>query len=472
MVATLCLLTCALAPGQSADRADWVLLPRLERGQELVYRGSFTERSLAPNVQFERGYRLEANLFVLDELPLGRRQVAFLTALTPRASRPGETPAGREQPSSVRLEVAEVDERGRLKAPPGVSLAVSLDGPPTAECGALLEVPAGKVGPGASWPADDAGRPPRTWKVAGTDIVRSTACVKLVGEQKSADWDDPRADSTAWWRQDTVWLAPRLGLAYRVERKIRRRDPARTQPTYESVTRYELDTRVNYPGRLFEDYRDVILQARRFQAEAEPLLAQPASYPTQLDALVHKITYYLDDRPRPMPYRQAVLQVRHRAEAARRGEVVPGPAAEDPAPPPAAAVGRRAPDFVVTDLVGRNTLRLSALSGRPVLLVFYNPGTEPGRRALDFARDLAAGDKRLAVLALVAAGDDALARQQHAELHLPFPVADGRGLHVSFGVTATPRLVLLDADGVVRGAFEGWGPEVAGQVREARGRLK
>jgi peroxiredoxin len=461
MVAKLCLLTCVLAAGQSADRADWLLLPRLARGQELVYRGSFSERSLIPNVQFERAHRLEANLLVLEERPR-RWQVAFQTSLTPRA--------GQARPASVRLEVLEVDAQGRLEG--GAGPAVPLEGPPTLECGAFVEVPAVRVGPGFSWPVADAGRPPLVWRVAGTEVVRSTVCVKLVGEQQSSDWDRPRADSTAWWRRDTVWLAPQLGIAYRVERQIKRRDPARAQPTYESVTRYDLDNRLTYSGRLFEARQAEIVQAGRFRAEAAPLLAQPTTYADQLDALVRKITFYLVDHPAPTPYRAAVLQVRHRAEAARRGEVIPGPAAERAPGPVAASAGRRAPDFIVTDLLAKQTVRLYHLLGRPVLLVFYNPATEPGRRVLGFAQDLCTREKNVAVLALAVTADEALVRRQHAELHLPFPVADGRGLTVAFGVDVTPKMVLLDADGVVRGSYSGWGSQTPGEVRADLGRLR
>jgi peroxiredoxin len=470
MVTNLFLLACALATGQPAAQADWLLTPQFVRGQELLYRGTFSERSLAPYVLFERSYRLETNLFVVDDLPAGRWQIAVLTALTPKSDRPGEV--GTAQPASVRLELLDTDRQGRLTRGKSKVPAVPLEGPPTLECGFLIEAPAVRVGPGDSWTVDEAGRTPRTWRIVGTEVVRSTACIKLVGEQQSPDWDSPRADSHAWWRRDTVWLAPQAGIAYRVERQIKRRDPARSQPTYESTMRYELDRRLTYPGQLYDDYRDVIVQAGRFQDEAAPLLADPITYRTRLEALLRKVNFFLDDRPRPLPYRLALLQIRHRIEAAARGEIVPAAAVEGPAAPPAIAPGRPAPDFVVTDLIGKQTLRLSHYRGRPVLLVFFNPATEPGRRVLDFARDLSARDKGLAILGLAMSGAEEQVRRQHAELHLPFPVADGRGLHVSFAVNDTPKLVILDAEGVVRASSTGWGSQTAAEVREELGRLK
>jgi peroxiredoxin len=469
MIASICLLTCVFAAGQSAGRADWSLLPRLAHGQELVYRGSFTERSLSPNVLFERTYRVETSLFVLDDLPR-RWQVAFLTTLTPKDGPAGREGPGKVVPSSVRLELVEVGAQGQLTPAPRVSLLVPLEGPPTLEAGAVLEVPATRVGPGSSWMTAEPGRPARTWRVAGTEVVCSTMCVKLVGEQQSADWDRPRANTTAWWRRDTVWIAPQLGIAYRVEREIKRREPLHSRPTYQSLLRYERDTRLTYPGKLFEYRRDEALQARRFADEAAPLLAQPETYRERLDALLRKIAFHLENHP-PTPYRPVVLQVQHRIEAARRGEVVVPVVAPEPAPVGRASPGQQAPDFLVTDLVSKQTVRLYRYLGKPVVLVFYLPGTEASRQVLDFARDLAASRKGVTILALSMSEDEALARRQRAELHLPFVVADGRGLRVVFGVQATPQVMVLDNDGTVRAVRTGWGRQTPGEIRAELERL-
>ena len=49
--------------------------------------------------------------------------------------------------AAVRLELAKVDPRGRIKTGAGVSLVVPLDGPPTVECGAFIEAPNGRLQP-------------------------------------------------------------------------------------------------------------------------------------------------------------------------------------------------------------------------------------------------------------------------------------------------------------------------------------
>src|SRR3712207_2318545 len=115
MIATLSLMSCVLATAQPADRSEWLLLPRLTRAQELVYRGSFEEQSSGAEVQFSRAYRLHGVVFVLDTTPRDA-EVAFLTILRPRNGRSGRVEDA--APSSVRLEVVRVDSQGRVRAEP------------------------------------------------------------------------------------------------------------------------------------------------------------------------------------------------------------------------------------------------------------------------------------------------------------------------------------------------------------------
>src|SRR4051794_22592997 len=94
MLATFCLLGLVLGANQAVTRpaplapapvrADWVLTPRLARGQELVYRGTFEEEAGA-RVQNQRNYRFEARYFVLDVQPKGT-DLAVLTTLHDRHS--------------------------------------------------------------------------------------------------------------------------------------------------------------------------------------------------------------------------------------------------------------------------------------------------------------------------------------------------------------------------------------------------
>jgi len=86
MVPTICLLTCALAAGQPPDRGDWLLTPQLARGQELVYSGSFVEEALSPGVQFQRSYRIDSTVLVLDAKQ-DKFDLAVLTLVTTKTSK-------------------------------------------------------------------------------------------------------------------------------------------------------------------------------------------------------------------------------------------------------------------------------------------------------------------------------------------------------------------------------------------------
>src|SRR5205085_1446607 len=141
---------------------------------------------------------------------------------------------------------------------------------------------------------------------------------KFEGVQQSDDWDRPRADRTAWRRLDVVWMMPKIGVAFRVERTLERREPARQEPSQRSVVRYELESTLQYPGQLFEDRRREILQARSFYESVLPLLPAPGRYPPRtFDAVLARINNHLESQP-PTPYRDAIIQVRRRVEAARR----------------------------------------------------------------------------------------------------------------------------------------------------------
>jgi hypothetical protein len=175
MVTTLCLFTCAVTAAQPVDRSDWLLVPRLSRGQELVYRGSFAEEAFGKGVHYApRSYRLESRVFVLDTPPQGA-DVALFTVLQLRGARPeGDTPRAPSGPGSVRLELARIDLQGKVAAEPAVPLAVPLEGPATLEHGAFVEVPRGRVALNQTWETVDPGQPARSWKVAGTEVLNGT----------------------------------------------------------------------------------------------------------------------------------------------------------------------------------------------------------------------------------------------------------------------------------------------------------
>jgi peroxiredoxin len=470
MVATLCLLGCVLAPAQSpaTGRTDERLLgPRLALSQELVYRGTYDEESTGDRVRFARSYRLDTRVFVLDTPPTGA-EVAVLTVLRPRDGRSSTPPGVSDEPvlSSARLQIVRVDLQGHLTAEAGVNLLAPLDGAPVVEYGPFVEVPSSRSEANGFWTVSEPGRPPLTWHSAGNELVNGNSCVKLVGEQQSEEWDKPRADRGAWRRVETAWIMQRLGVAYRVERLIERRDPAATGPGHRHFVRYELESSLQYPGQLSEERRQEIARARSFGESATPLLSEPARYGPQLDALLGRINQYFE-RSAPTPYRDAIVQVRKQIEAAKRGETPLAVAREDaPDVAAVATVGQAAPDFVASDIPGTRSVqaRLHNWLGRPVLLVFYQPGSPTAEDLLRFARSVHMRFNGVMVAGLSVSDDARAVRKQQADLGLDFPLLYGNGLRISYGVESTPKMVLIDGTGVVRGTYVGWGHETAGEV--------
>src|SRR5262249_13131533 len=131
-----------------------------------------------------------------------------------------------------------------------------------------------------------------------------------------------------------------------------------------------------------------ITQAQAFADSAAPLLATPQRFGPQLTFLLNKINNYLETEG-PTPYRDAVLQVRRRVEAAQKGETPPMAAPSVIEERPAVAtIGYPAPDFVTTQFTGQDSVRLRGFQGRPVLLIFYSPASETAEEMLAYAQNL------------------------------------------------------------------------------------
>ena len=465
MVASFYLLGCMLATAQPATGGDWMVETRLNRSQELIYRGSYSETAHGPRVECDRAFRVETRLFVLDTQAKGV-EAAVMTILKPRDNRPAPPGAADTGIYSVRLEHVRIDTQGKLTPDTGVSLSLPLDGVPFLECGAFVEVPRGRLSVDQTWQVAEDNRPPRTWRVAGTEQANGVSCLKLVGTQQSDDWEHPRADRAAWRRTETVWLAPKAGYAQRVERVLERIEPGSPEPNLKSVLRYELESSFTYPSTHADDRRREITQALAFRDAVAPFLQNPARSKEALNIVSNRITTFLDNQT-ATPYREAMAQVKRRVEAAKKGELPVSTPETAVAVPTVAEIGRLAPDFLAVDMTSTKTTQLRKWLGRPVLLVFYHPASPTGPELLTFSERLAATyPQGISVITLAMSDDDDLVRKQRTELKLTVPALNGVGLRISYNVEATPKLVLLDSQEIVRGQWTGWGPQTPREVLE------
>jgi peroxiredoxin len=457
---------------------DWLLVPRLNRSQELVYRGTFTEEGHGGRVQFNQSYRVETRVLVLDTPPSGA-EVAVLTLLKHRPSAAGR-PADQSEASardalrgdsalvSVRLERAHLNLQGKITADANVDLSVPLDGAPTLEYGAFMALPAGRISVGQEWTVLEGDRPPLTWRATGTDMVAGNQCIKVIGEQKSEEWDHPRGDRSAWQRRETVWLVPHMGLAARVEREILRREPAHREPTQRSLLRIDLESAFQLSGQASDSRRQEVMQVFALRDSLKPLLTQPTRYGQHLAALLRRIEQFVENQPET-PYRPAIFQVKRRIEAAQRGETPPEPVHDIRPIATGGAVGQRAPDFSVTNFGDGGSAQLRRWMGKPVVLVFYHPSSPTSATVLRFAQQLQARyPQRIHVAGMSISDNTDLVRRQQAELGLSIPLLSASGVRGSFGVASTPKIVLLDSGNVIRGEYLGWawGGETAREVEE------
>jgi peroxiredoxin len=443
---------------RAQDRAEWQLAPRLSRGQELVYRGTLREQSTGRGVQFFKTWILEMRAFVLDTKTNGAVDVAFLTKLTPKPAAGDRS--GANETTFVRLDFAEVDAQGRLHPPAATSASISLEGPSTWEHGFFLEFPRAALTANQEWLAPEKDRPARKYRVLGSENVANAPCVKVSGEQQSDDWDRPRAESTAWRRRDTVFITPRLGIAYKLLRDVERREPAHKESTYRLVTDYELDSSWKFDGNLLEDRKRELLQIRTFQESLHALATQGKPQTKEAyESLLARMDSHTERNP-ATPYREALTQLRSRA-----AELAQNPHQAQPVvvtKQERLIIGRAAPEFVVDDLKSKKSVSLRSLQGKTVVMVFYQPASDTSAVVLRHLQRVVdqKADAELSVVGFSMSDDLEAVERVEAMLNLTFPALAGGSLKQSYGVEATPRIVILDAEGVVRGAFTGWGPEV------------
>jgi hypothetical protein len=482
MFATLCLLGSLLAPSQTASPAagaseGWLITPQVAVGHELVYRGTFVEQAMGRHIQLQHTFQMENRVFVLDATLRGL-DLAVVTLFkdeTVAGARTGDRlalkPVENKEARSAHLECIKLDLQGRPTPQSGGSLTLPLAGPPALECGFCVAIPAGRLGVGRPWTVTEPGRPETTWTVTGVEVVGGVSCLHLTGVQQSADWDHPRGGSTAWKRLDSIWLSPRNGMAQRVDRRIEHRLPGDSNPSAFSVLHYDLQSDLQMPPALAEDRRREIAQTAQLQQAARPLLAQPIRNGMQIDALLAKAHAYLESQARTT-YREALVHLQQRLEAAKRGETP----AELPSaiqleevtstPQRRIAVGKPAPDFLTADLAHPGqAVSLRQWHGQPVLLFFFNPESRFLDELMELLRGVARRHKEVVLLGLTMSNDAARIARLQTEKGWNIPVLNGTGLRSSYGVDCIPKLVLIDAEGVVQAGVVGWGSETPSELQ-------
>lgn len=447
--------------------------PQLEKGLEVRWAGTFTEATFRPGVRALRTYDVDTRLFVLDADEAGATVVLFTRVFLRPERKTADPPAG-----VVRLDLAHVSPRGKVRVLPSPAdpdnpdpkpkpwPAVQLQGLPTHEAGLFVELPDKPLKPGLSWSRDEPGRPATAWK--GTDLVtfRGYPALKVVGEQKTANFFADAVREPEWRRQDTLTLVPGKGYAAKLERVIERRDPDVDDLSFRSVLTLEQQGRMVYSGLLYQERRETAVHAAAVTAMLDRHLAAGGrDGPKAFEALARRCQGYLADSggSDSVPYREATAAVRKRAESAAKGNLPPAPPADKPAPKvDPLAVGQPVPDVTAEGVTAPSPAKLSKLKGKPVLLAYFQPTAPSGSAVLRLADELHA--RKLGVVMALSIGDPADAKKLAIDGKVAVPVYDGTGVYKAHGLDATPVFVVVDADGLVRAVARGWGGETAAAV--------
>src|SRR5262245_16866447 len=451
--------------------------PRLEKGLEVRWAGTFTEASFRPGVRTVRTYDVDTRLLVLDTGDHGADAVLF-TRVFLNSDHKGP-PSG-----VVRLELVRIDPRGKLSVlsspadhdnpspKPRPWPLVRLEGLPSPQGGMFVEFPDKPLKVGLAWSREEAGRPIVSWTVADADSFRGQAAVKLIAEQKTTGYYGDRVRQAEWRRQDKLTVLPGTGFASRLERIVERREPEADDLAFRSVLTLEQQGRVVYSGRLFDERKEEAVHAAAFTAQLDRLLAaggRDGGKP--FDALVRQIDRYQSENGSSdtVPFREAIVFIRKRAESAAKGNLPPAPPRDDTAPEALLAVGKPLPDVTAPLVTADGSITVSRLKGKPVVLAYFQPSAPSATGVLKLAQSLQA-ERRAGILPL-AIGDAADTKALHKELRLTIPVFDGTGVYKAHGLDATPVFVVVDADGNVRHVIRGWDEDTPRQVTDELGKL-
>jgi cytochrome c biogenesis protein CcmG, thiol:disulfide interchange protein DsbE len=123
--------------------------------------------------------------------------------------------------------------------------------------------------------------------------------------------------------------------------------------------------------------------------------------------------------------------------------------------PPAAVLGKTAPNFVVQGLDGTST-SLTALRGRPVVLNFWASWCAPCRQEEGVLKASAQHlTGRVAFLGVDFRDSQSAAQATQERVQYPYPVGPAGDAASLYGVTAPPETFFVDAQGVVVARFLG-----------------
>ena len=448
--------------------------PRLEKGLEVRWTGTFSEASFRPGVRASRTYDVDTRLFVLEAGEDGADAILFTRVFQKPDRKSSEPTTG-----VVRLDMVHISARGVVQLLPSPAdpdnpdpkrrpwPLVQLQGLPTQEAGMFFEFPEKPLKTGSTWVREETGRPSVSWKSSDVENFRGYSALKLIVEQKTSGYYSERIRQSEWRRQDTLTVVPGKGFAARLERIIEKRDPDADELSFRSVLTLEQVGRIVYPGRLYQERREEAIHAAAFTAMLDRLLAAGGRDGAKpFEVLARRVTTYLSDHGGndTVPYREAIVAVRKRAESAAKGNLPPAPPPPETSAPSAEplAIGNAIADVPLAGITKSGTTKLSAFKGKSALVVYFQPTASSALGILKMTDEL--HSRKLGAVLPLSIGDPADAGKLSIQEKISVPIHDGTDVYKTHGLEATPVFIIVDGDGIIRHVARGWGAETASTV--------
>jgi hypothetical protein len=98
-------------------------------------------------------------------------------------------------------------------------------------------------------------------------------------------------------------------------------------------------------------------------------------------------------------------------------------------------------------------------------MFFFNPESRILDDLMELLQGVANTHREVVLLGLTLSNDAASIARLQTVKGWKIPVLNGTGLRISYDVDCFPKLVLIDADGVVQGSVVGWGSETPSELQ-------
>ena len=471
MSMAVCLLIATSLGAEPSERSSHPIAPQFEARQELVWSGIYTEEINRGSTKRRRAFDFETRLLVLNRRDTGT-ELALLTSFTlqpdPQTKEPIPAPL-------VRLELIHVATNGKVTSiqpapwldnqpaerktlPP-----LPLEGLPTFETGMFIEIPSPTLAEGLTWDSAESGRPFRSWKVVRIQHPRGAHCFQMVSEQESDNWSQGSSTRPLFRRTEEIQLAASSGFACKVDRRIEKKDPNSSEVNVDSRLIYEQKSKSRLTGDAFREQFDELREVIYSQAVLDQLMPKVGRDPKPFDGLLNHIsTYEINFKSREeSSFREVLVQLKQKAEMARRGQIPPNLNADETIETNFSELklNQSAADLLVSRLDDEGKLRLKRLRNTPVVLLYLQPTSSALRESLEFSdRLISKYEDRLAVVPLMIGKLETLGTIRR-EWQIKLPIYDGNEARLRHRVESTPRVVILDREGVVRAILDGWGKE-------------